>query len=408
MTDIAIRVERLAKKYRIGRSFDSFPTLRDKLAGVFGPQRQRGSEAEKWFWALRDVNFEVRRGEVLGVVGINGAGKSTLLKILSRIVEPTSGRVEIRGRVGCLLEVGTGFHPELTGRENVFLNAAILGMSHIETKAKFDEIVAFSGIDRFIDVPVKRYSSGMYLRLGFAVAAHIEPDILIVDEVLAVGDAAFQAKCMGKVGELVSEGRTVLLVSHQLPVVQKLCTRAILIRDGMVAANGAPHSVIGEHLRAMERWSGVAIETRTDRGGRGNARISQIDINGSAGPTLVCGGAACFDFHVDRNAEPMSCSFTIYDELGDGITSFDTTNPGSSDAIGREGARLFRCEIDALPLRPGRYRLNVALTSHHGVVEDHLEGACSFEVLPGLFSGREAISAPGYGRVEVAHRWISR
>lgn len=402
MTDLAIHVEHLAKKFRVGQERNAFPTLRETLSG--GLRRRR---RPTWFWPLTDVSFDVRQGDVLGIVGANGAGKSTLLKILSRIIEPTAGRISARGRLGSLLEVGTGFHPELTGRENVFLNGAILGMSRRETAAKFDEIVAFSGIEQYIDTPVKHYSSGMYLRLGFAVAAHIDPDILIVDEVLAVGDAAFQAKCLGKMGELVSEGRTVLIVSHQLPVVQKLCTRVVLLRDGVVAQDGSPQAVIAEHLRGLVRWSDVRAELRSDRAGRGTVRLNDIRVNGHASASLNCGQPACFEFEADGPVDRLNCSITIYDDLGQAITSFDTARAANTDSLDREGATTFQCKIPALPLRPGRYWLDASLMSTGGELEDFLERATSFEVLPGLYDGREASTDTTYGQVEIAHRWCS-
>jgi lipopolysaccharide transport system ATP-binding protein len=250
MTDLAIRVSNLSKLYRIGEN-DTHRTLRDALANsVKRPVRaarswlkreNRSQTAENTIWALKDVSFDVKRGEAVGIIGRNGAGKSTLLKILSRITEPTEGRVEGYGRVGSLLEVGTGFHPELTGRENIYLNGAILGMTRSEINRKFDEIVAFSEVEKFLDTPVKRYSSGMYVRLAFAVAAHLEPEILFVDEVLAVGDAAFQKKCLGKMGDVTQQGRTVLFVSHNMAAVQSLCSRAIVLNNGVIVASGNCH-----------------------------------------------------------------------------------------------------------------------------------------------------------------------
>jgi lipopolysaccharide transport system ATP-binding protein len=240
MSELAIRVENLSKRYRIGQGARApYKTLRESLMGALAApvnrlrSRQRISKNEDHIWALKDVSFEVNHGEVVGIIGRNGAGKTTLLKILSRITEPTSGSVDLYGRVGSLLEVGTGFHPELTGRENIYLNGAILGMHREEIERKFDEIVAFAEIEKFIDTPVKFYSSGMYVRLAFAVAAHLEPEILLVDEVLAVGDAAFQKKCLGKMEEVASKGRTVLYVSHNMNSVEKLCSRAILLLDGI-------------------------------------------------------------------------------------------------------------------------------------------------------------------------------
>lgn len=401
MTGFAVRVEHLAKEFALGREHNDFPTLRETLANL-GRRKPPPSR----FWALRDVSFDVRPGEVVGILGSNGAGKSTLLKILSRIVEPTSGRVSARGRLTALLEVGTGFHPELTGRENVFLNGAILGMSRRETAARLDEIVAFSGIEPFIDTPVKRYSSGMYLRLGFAVAAHIEPDILIVDEVLSVGDAAFQAKCMGRMGELVGEGRTVLLVSHQLAAVQKLCTRALLLRDGRVATDGPPAAVIRAYLQGLERDADEPLDRRRQRSGMGAARLEEVRIQGPAGAALVSGEPAVFEFLADRAAPGMRCAVAVFDGLGQGVCSFDTANTAPQDRLIVGPVRSFRCELGSLPLRPGRFRLDAMLTSAEGVVEDHCEGAAFFDVNPGLVDGREVHAQPGRGEVEVPHRWV--
>jgi len=244
-----IRADGLAKRYSLGEHQAAYGTLRESLSHLGRRIRRREHHAEAAeIWALRDVSFEVRQGEVLGIIGRNGAGKSTLLKVLTRITTPTAGRVEIRGRVGSLLEVGTGFHPELTGRENVYLNGSILGMKRREIDARYDAIVEFSGVEKFIDTPVKRYSSGMYVRLAFAVAAHLEPEILLVDEVLAVGDAEFQRRCLGRMEELGSSGRTVIFVSHQLPAVAQLCDRALQIESGYVVGNGPPVDVIASYL----------------------------------------------------------------------------------------------------------------------------------------------------------------
>jgi lipopolysaccharide transport system ATP-binding protein len=251
-----IRVEHVSKRYRIGAGTPQ-QTLREALVGmVKAPLRRRGGADGETLWALRDVSFEVEQGEVVGFIGRNGAGKSTLLKILSRITEPTSGRAELYGRIGSLLEVGTGFHPELTGRENVFLNGAIMGMSRAEIARKFDEIVAFSEIERFIDTPVKRYSSGMYLRLAFSVAAHLEPEILILDEVLAVGDASFQHKCLNKMHEIRRDGRTILFVSHNMQAVTRLCKRIIFLSEGVVADDGPAHQIASTYLSSHLQTSG--------------------------------------------------------------------------------------------------------------------------------------------------------
>ena len=255
MSELAIRVERLGKRYRLGRGrqrHSRYFTLRDTLTeGVQQMFQRNGSakEANQDFWALRDVTFDVKQGEVVGIIGRNGAGKSTLLKLLSRVTEPTTGKIHIKGRVASLLEVGTGFHPELTGRENIFLNGAILGMRHIEITSKFDEIVAFAEVERFLDTPVKHYSSGMYVRLAFAVAAHLEPDILVVDEVLAVGDAEFQQRCIQKMKEVSTQGRSVLLVSHNMMLIEQFCSRAILLVKGKIETAGNVRETLSAYLR---------------------------------------------------------------------------------------------------------------------------------------------------------------
>jgi lipopolysaccharide transport system ATP-binding protein len=275
MADIAIRAEGLAKRYSIGTQVNQYGRLTEsmwngitapirKLRGV-GAVEESAPSAEE-FWALRDVSFELGKGEVLGVIGRNGAGKTTLLKLLSRITEPTAGRARLNGRVGALLEVGTGFHPELTGRENVFLNGGILGMRRAEIKQKFDEIVEFAEVERFIDTPVKRYSSGMFVRLAFAVAAHLEPEILIIDEVLAVGDLAFQKKCLGRMNAVAGEGRTVLFVSHNMGAVKSLCPRSILLEGGQIVFDGPTGGAIGEYVARLYNQSGshIRLEPRPE------------------------------------------------------------------------------------------------------------------------------------------------
>jgi ABC-type polysaccharide/polyol phosphate transport system ATPase subunit len=296
--DVVIRSEGLGKKYIIGHESQNerYVALRDVLARSARSLWRKTADMAKGrpvvagdtieeFWALKDVSFEVKRGEVLGIIGRNGAGKSTLLKVLSRITEPTEGRVTIEGRVASLLEVGTGFHPELTGRENIYLNGAILGMARSEIKRKFDEIVAFAEIERFLDTPVKRFSSGMYVRLAFAVAAHLEPEILIVDEVLAVGDFEFQKKCLGKMGEVAGRGRTVLFVSHNLPAISSLCTKAIRLELGKVAGEGDPAQMISSYLGsrgggtvARGRRFDVSVEIKKCKLGSGPAISLRFDV----------------------------------------------------------------------------------------------------------------------------------
>lgn len=418
MSDLAIKAENLSKLYHIGER-DTHKTLRDVLSNaarhplqiarslVNGPANQRISSDT--IWALQNVSFEIKQGEVVGIIGRNGAGKSTLLKILSRITEPTTGRVEGYGRVGSLLEVGTGFHPELTGRENVYLNGAILGMKKAEIDRKFDEIVAFAEIEKFLDTPVKRYSSGMYVRLAFAVAAHLEPEILIVDEVLAVGDAAFQKKCIGKMSEVAGQGRTVLFVSHNMGVVQMLCNRAILLRYGTVLADDSVTRVVMTYLKTLEEMAAQDLQMRTERRGAGQIQLTRIDIsatNDSPANILATGHPARFIFHLTSVQSGLSCSFTIYDQLGQPVTYFDSALHSRDDRADPQGEAKFLCEIDELPLMPGRYRINAAIM-RGGELQDHLEGAAFFEVEPGNFKGRPAPQQAGYGHVFVQHQWTT-
>ena len=280
MGNIAIQVDHLTKRYLIGAGA-RHNTLRDRLTSAMTSWRQKRSDTHgngRIFSALSDVSFEVTQGEVFGIVGHNGAGKSTLLKILSRITGPTSGTADIYGRISSLLEVGTGFHPELTGRENIYLNGSILGMRRAEMKGKLDEIIEFSGVEEFIDTPVKRYSSGMYVRLAFSVAAHLEPDILIVDEVLAVGDASFQQKCLGKLQQASRGGRTVLIVSHNMTVIEGLCERAILLEKGRVAKVGKTHEVVEGYADAIRGLAGTPINARHDREGLGEILLTRIEL----------------------------------------------------------------------------------------------------------------------------------
>ena len=295
MNDIAIRVDELSKLYQIGAIQNRHDTLRDQVAhslkSLFrrnGRQSDSGVlcpvSGDNTIWALKDVSFTVPRGEVIGIIGHNGAGKSTLLKILSRITEPTKGFVEIRGRVGSLLEVGTGFHGELTGRENIYLNGAILGMRKAEIERKFDEMVAFAEVEKFIDTPVKHYSSGMYLRLAFAVAAHLEPEILIVDEVLAVGDASFQKKCLGKMQDVGKQGRTVLFVSHNMPAVTHLCSRAILLDQGRVVKDATPHEVVSTYLNSGHSTMAAREWPKTEKAPAGEvARLRAVRVRAEDG-----------------------------------------------------------------------------------------------------------------------------
>jgi lipopolysaccharide transport system ATP-binding protein len=411
MNAIAVRASGVGKRCRLGQVHDGFPTLRGAMASGFAKLARHPltrARPERSFWALRDVSFEIREGEAAGIIGRNGAGKSTLLKILSRITEPTVGEVMLRGRVGSLLEVGTGFQPELTGRENVYLNGAILGMRRAEIDRKFDEIVAFSEVERFLDTPVKYYSSGMQVRLAFAVAAHLETDILIADEVLAVGDSAFQQKCLGKMERVARQGRTVLFVSHNLAAVRSLCTRGILLRDGVVAMDDRAHAVVDAYLTGLEQLTSADLLQRADRGGTGEARLSgaEISIPGSPSAALATGRPARFVLRATGPLSGVSCSFTIYDQLGQPVTAFDSSVGSPHDSRDAAAGGSFVCDVDELLLLPGRYRINAAL-SRGGRLLDHLEAAAFIDVDHGSVAGRPTTDQTSYGSMIMPHRWTA-
>jgi lipopolysaccharide transport system ATP-binding protein len=390
----AIRVENLSKRYRLGaKPAGRYITLRESLTDtLLAPFRRRTSNSvtrEQDFWALHDVSLDINPGEVVGIIGRNGAGKSTLLKVLSRVTEPTRGRVELRGRIGSLLEVGTGFHLELTGRENIFLNGSILGMSRREIIKRFDDIVAFAEIEQFLDVPVKRYSSGMHVRLAFAVAAHLEPEVMIIDEVLAVGDAAFQRKCIGKTLEVARGGRTILLVSHQMDVVRRLCGKAIMLRHGEVAAAGSTAEVINQYLAegAGRILPGVPVETLriNPRGGNLDAILTQVTVREQPRPD----GPLTIDLRVEarRPVRFNSLSVNFYDRSRTCLVTADTIVHGDSPRSLAQGSHEFTVRIPRLHLRPGVYALGVCLADRPVTTLDHCETAGDIEVLPA--PGRE-------------------
>jgi lipopolysaccharide transport system ATP-binding protein len=411
MSAPAIRVEGLGKRYRIGAQRRR-ETFREALVNnAKSLLRFAGGPAppKRTFWALQDATFDVRRGENVGIIGLNGAGKSTLLKILSRITTPTAGRAQIRGRVGALLEVGTGFHGELTGRENVFLYGAILGMTVQEIASKFDQIIEFAGVSEFIDTPVKRYSSGMYVRLAFAVAAHLEPEILLVDEVLAVGDASFQRKSLGKMGEIAREGRTVVFVSHNLAIIQALCHRAVLLQRGEVVADGAVGGTIDTYLRALESAASANLLERADRDSRGwdEVLVTDLEIRDVSGthPDVVVGGRpATIAVNVTDVLPGMQCRLTIVNALGQPVATLDSELSSPSDLRDPSVGPRLECELAAVPLLPGRYRIDVLLKGRNQI-QDGLIAAAFFDVEPGVLAERPMPVSGSDGDVVLEHTW---
>ena len=377
MSDVAIRVAGLSKRYRIGRALHG--SLREQLVALV---RLGAGAREEDFWALRDLTFEVPRGATLGIVGRNGAGKSTLLKLLSRITHPTEGRIEIQGRIASLLEVGTGFHPELTGLENILLNGTILGMTRQEVRRRLDEIVEFSGVSRFLETPVKHYSSGMYVRLAFSVAAHLEPEILVVDEVLAVGDAEFQAKCLGKMDEVARQGRTVLLVSHNMGALRRLCTTGIVLDQGSLVAQDTMEACVEAYAGIKRRYLDVALADRTDRTGSGEVVFTGVEVlgNGVQRPALSAGEEMEVVFHLRKNTpEPNPHGLVWFQVMRDDEVLFT----GNSEMYGHlrleKPSHTVSCTIPRLPLFAGRYELRVFVMVD-GRRSDYVEHAAEFQV----------------------------
>ncbi len=405
----AIRVDRLSKRYRLGGNGAAYRTLRESLSeGVGGLWRRwRASAIDSHFWALRDVDFTVAPGEVVGVIGRNGAGKSTLLKVLSRITEPTEGRVELRGRLGSLLEIGTGFHPELTGRENVYLSGAILGMTRRDIARRFDDIVAFAGVEAFLDTPVKRYSSGMYVRLAFSVAAHLEPDILLVDEVLAVGDATYQRRCVERMADLARSGRTILFVSHNMDLIPRLCTTGILLEKGRVARVGPAAEVVEKYLTAQlsdGSQEELSVRHRTGDGRARFTRLQFLDGDGQAHAAHVSGEDLCLRVEIDAStAVPDAALAVVIKTLGGArLVSSWTRESGYAVEL-RPGKQVFDCCFRAIPLRPGQ-RFAVALWLEAGGVVDSVEDARTLEVIDGP-STREVSTDPQQGAVLCDYQW---
>ena len=379
MPDVAIKVENLAKLYQIGAQKNG--SLRETLAGGLRKIVSSGkAKPTNDFWALNDVSFEIKPGEAVGIIGKNGAGKSTLLKILSRITEPTKGRIEINGRVSSLLEVGTGFHPELTGRENVFLNGTIMGMTRREIKAKFDEIVDFSGVEKFIDTPVKFYSSGMYVRLAFAVAAHLEPEILIIDEVLAVGDAEFQKKCLGKMGEVAGQGRTVIFVSHDMQAISRLVGKVIYLKNGGLHAMGEKGNIIDRYLEDMHRKNQLVYE---DEPTGDSPKITRIELHTSKANNFQLNGdplKATVSFYLPQDIRKTCITLHVFDNRG--ISCLDFSYFDDDKLCSGQGLHQIECAFPNLRLYMGKY----TMTAHFaeppgGQFFQTIENVCPFEVV---------------------------
>jgi lipopolysaccharide transport system ATP-binding protein len=416
MSNKAIIVENLSKRYRIGLK----EKVHDSLAGAIASwvkaplsnynrlrklsKFEENGEADDIIWALRNVSFGVEEGEVLGVIGRNGAGKSTLLKILSRITDATSGTVRIKSKVSSLLEVGTGFHPELTGRENVYLNGTIIGMSKKEIDNKFDAIVEFSGIERFIDTPIKRYSSGMTVRLAFAVAAHIEPQILIVDEVLAVGDIEFQKKCIGKMSDVAKGGRTVLFVSHNMMAVENLCTRAIWIENGSIAQDGGVSDVIRGYIKSSSDTR-VLDSKRLDRRGNGDAsfqNVKTLDCDGHYRDTFSMGETIIIEFEILFYRELSNLHFAItFRQTHTGLNVFHLTNNDCDFHLENilKGTRIVRVEIPNCLLYPNTYDVSLYVDNRSDVIDD-LRNICTITMLQSNVSKR---TTPFYNHLGIIH-----
>ena len=393
MSDIAIQIKGLSKQYRIGEARAGYKTIRETIIGAlkspFRRAKSNASNGEGKFWALKDVNLEVAQGEVVGIIGRNGAGKSTLLKVLSRITDPTEGEVEINGRVGSLLEVGTGFHPELTGRENVYLNGAILGMKRGEIAGKFDEIVAFAEIDKFLDTPVKYYSSGMYMRMAFAVAAHLEPEILVVDEVLAVGDMQFQKKCLGKMESVAAGGRTVFFVSHNIGAVRALCKRAVWLERGRVKMVGDAEEVTGKYMAGDLADTGEEINATQHLRGTGDVLIDRaqtLDGTGTSKTSFLIGEPIVVKLRYAAK-RPAAGTFWIFVTSADGIVILSTFQKDQSEPKelqhGSVTVRITRPDVSSR--RATRYPAGIM---GGGDMIDWVDSATRFEILPQFNDGK--------------------
>lgn len=416
----AITVRNVSKRYRIGLAEKQHDTIVGQMVDLLkSPFRNLknlrqlskfGQEDESVFWALRELEFDVKEGEVLGIIGHNGAGKSTLLKILSRITEPTTGEITIRGRVSSLLEVGTGFHPDLTGRENIYMNGTILGMRKREIDRKLDEIVAFSGVEKYLDTPVKRYSSGMKVRLAFSVAAHLEPEVLIIDEVLAVGDAEFQRKCLGKMNDVAGQGRTILFVSHDMTAVQNLCHNAILLKQGRIQKSGKANEIVDFYYK--QSATDVKLEDRQERRGRGLLRFVDYKIiNESTGRENIIYSGDTIHFELEYKVKADIIELTaphfaisVHHIKYGLVTSFSNYYTGTDLSIKNARGKVI-CALDGLLLLPGEYYATI-FCSAGGERQDVIYNAMQFEVLPkDVFGSGKILDLSKHGIFYLNHKW---
>jgi lipopolysaccharide transport system ATP-binding protein len=409
-----INARSLGKRYQIGLQ-EPYRTFREAIMGAiaYPIRRKRGPVNDsQYFWALKDVSFKIEQGEVVGIIGRNGSGKSTLLKILSRITTPTEGTAELYGRVGSLLEVGTGFHPELTGRENVYLSGTILGMRKQEIDEKFDEIIRFSEIEKFLDTPVKRYSSGMYVRLAFAVAAHLEPEILLVDEVLAVGDAAFQKKCLGKMGTVAKEGRTILFVSHNMAAVDNLCSKCMLVSNGKMTHFGDTKDIIAEYIKNINNIKHINLFDRMDRSGDQSLKFTKVVLCNAAGEELnqaISGSDIYIKIYYLSSKKLKSAnvniSFNIKTEVGYVLMNLNSVDSGYDNLdIFKEG--YFECQWPKITLKTGSYNCNL-FCSINGKIVDWIQDAFTINVENGDFFGTGKIIDRSQGDILALHSWKS-
>ena len=419
MSQAIIEVENISKRYQIGANMEKYLSIRDEMvksvrrvssgfAGMFSRNQQQTSDNKQDFWALKDVSFNVQQGETVGIIGRNGAGKSTLLKILSQITPPTAGKITMRGRVASLLEVGTGFHPELTGRENVYLNGTILGMRRNEVAKKFDEIVAFAEVEKFLDTPVKRYSSGMYVRLAFAVAAHLEPEILVVDEVLAVGDATFQKKCLGKMGDVARGGRTILFVSHNMEAVLALCSIGYIFDKGMVSDRLEIEAAVNSYLNIANRNHGLLLSSlpRYQHVSR-SPIFCGLHVSGKDESlvAVLAGGEVNFNIELLNFPDILQaqCGIIIKNDRDQRVVSFQSWYH-SGLLVDGAVRKMLSCKVPSLPLIPGKYSVDLILSDGYQIIEK-VEEAATFDIIFDDIFGTGKLPTQGQGYIALPCRW---